>query len=121
MGPLDHELTPEEAAKGRREAEENNRARVELKKSLNDGEMTFFALLEQGARGNDDVIAGRLNVGEVVDSIKGVGDVKKGTILTAANVPPAAQLNSLNTVERAQLCKAVQDEGFDSGYNGGLW
>lgn len=96
-----HDLTPEEAAAGRRLSLEAREARHALKERVRTGAMSFPQLLEIGERDShkdrledSPRVAGRIDVGDALIAVADIGPVYAGEILARAAVIAAEDENA---------------------------
>lgn len=115
MAPTPPVNTPAERKKALDQALEERAARAELKRAVENGTLTFAALLEQGKYGGQDTEAGRIRLLDALLAIPNVGKIRAAQILDSAHsagatIDPAARLNRLSRAERVALGVAVDYE-----------
>jgi hypothetical protein len=94
------EMTNEQRASALARAHQARRVRVDVKKRLRDGTVSFEQLLEEAA--TDDVV-GRMRVSEVLEALPGIGKVGVGHVMTELEIAPTRRLRGLGDRQRRAL------------------
>lgn len=101
------ERSPEQLEDALHEALKAKQARHELKQQIADGKLDVRELLDVGHRGTGDKIAGRLDVGDVILAINGVGPQFARNILTGASLEADVEIHPEAPLD--QLSRAMVD------------
>ncbi|MDR1394350.1 MAG: helix-hairpin-helix domain-containing protein [Bifidobacteriaceae bacterium] len=95
-------LTPEQRAQALKKAAEARQARAEVKARLKDGSTSLKEVLERGAT---DEIIGKIKVGNLLESLPGVGKVKAKAIMTDIGISESRRIKGLGPHQKEQLIK----------------
>jgi hypothetical protein len=119
MSSTPPQRTDEERAKGVALALEARQARAQIKDNVTSGAVTVQRVLADGAYGHTDElgqharIAGRIEVGDLLLSVHGVGPVHAAEILAEAGVEDADErLDRLNGRQREAIVAALEARGL---------
>jgi hypothetical protein len=94
-------LSDEERRAALKKAAEARQARAELKKNLKSGSVTLKELLNK----SDDPIVGRMKVGNLLESLPGVGKARAGKKMEELDISPTRRVQGLGANQRANLLK----------------
>jgi signal recognition particle GTPase len=94
-------LSDEERRAALKKAAEARQARAELKKNLKNGSVTLKELLNK----SDDPIVGRMKVGNLLESLPGVGKARASKKMEELDISPTRRVQGLGANQRANLLK----------------
>jgi hypothetical protein len=117
--PTPPERTPDQRAQALALALEARQTRAAIKDKVTAGQTTVEKVLAEGAYGATDElgtharIAGRIEVGDLLLSVHGVGPVHAAEILAEAGVEdPDERLDQLNGQQRKAILDALATRGL---------
>lgn len=106
--------TPDERLLHLQEALRARKERAKVLHAIGGNPAEVLEVIDLGRHGGGDPVLGRIDVGHLVMSVKGVGHIHGAAILTAAGIDePDLHLDMLNAGERDALKSALQDH-FDN-------
>lgn len=106
MGPTPPANTPEERAAALEAALHARQARAQIKSDVNVGKTTFGDVLDQGHHGTGDKEAGRIEVGDLILAVHGVGPVKAAEVLAAVGIADSEKHLNEPTADEVTALKA---------------
>lgn len=108
MNPTPPQNDDAERARALEQAMAARETRAELKRALADGNLDFDGLLEQGHYGSGDTAAGRIEIGDALIAIDGIGPKKAAAILAEAGIDDdTIHLNALTREQVDALSEAL--------------
>ena len=84
-----------------KKAAEARQARAELKRKLKSGKVTLKELLNK----SDDPIVGRMKVGNLLESLPGVGKARATKKMNELDISPTRRVQGLGANQRQNLMK----------------
>lgn len=84
-----------------KKAAEARQARAELKKKLKSGKMTLREVLNKA----DDPIVGRMKVGNLLESLPGVGKARASKKMDDLDISPTRRVQGLGSNQKQNLLK----------------
>lgn len=94
-------LSDEERRAALKKAAEARQKRAELKKNLKGGSVTLKELLNK----TDDPIVGRMKVGNLLESLPGVGKARALKKMEELDISPTRRVQGLGANQKANLLK----------------
>ena len=94
-------LSDEERRAALKKAAEARQARAELKKNLKSGSVSLNELLKRSG----DPIVGRMKVGNLLESLPGVGKARATKKMEELDISPTRRVQGLGANQRANLLK----------------
>ena len=94
-------LSDEERRAALKKAAEARQARAALKKKLKSGSVSLRELLKK----SDDPIVGRMKVGNLLESLPGVGKARATKKMEELDISPTRRVQGLGANQRANLLK----------------
>lgn len=108
MSPTPPQNTPEERAAALADALKARQGRAAIKAAVTAGTSSVGAVLDAGHRGQGNSIAGRIEVGDLVVAVPGIGPVKAAKILSDAGIADGEEhLDELSADQVASLKAAL--------------
>lgn len=94
-------LSDEERRAALKKAAQARQARAELKKNLKSGKVALKELLSR----SDDPIVGRMKVGNLLESLPGVGKARASKKMEELEISPTRRVQGLGANQRSNLLK----------------
>ncbi|MDR3360226.1 MAG: helix-hairpin-helix domain-containing protein [Bifidobacteriaceae bacterium] len=93
-------LTPEQRAEALKKAAAARQARAEVKSQLKDSRKSLSEVL---ALGEKDEVIGKIKVGNLLESLPGVGKVKAKAIMAEIGISESRRIRGLGPHQKEQL------------------
>lgn len=117
--PTPPQRTPEQRIEALSLALEARKKRAAVKNQVTFGTTRVEQVLEEGAYGTTDElgeharVSGRIEIGDLLLAVRGVGPSHAATILTEAGVEDASEhLDKLNADQRQAIVRALVERGL---------